>query len=261
MLDTTGAAIPGATVTISNATLGVDRRIQTNGAGIYSAPDLQPANGYTVSISKSGFATYSVNAFDLQIGQRLTINATLAVGATGTQVNVTGDAPIIEATKTDVSGVVDNNLIENLPINGRRVDAFVLLQPGVTNDASFGLVTFRGTPGGNSFLTDGIDTTNNFYDENAGRTRSYNISQDAIQEFQVVTSNFLPEYGNAMGGVINTITRSGTNAIHGSAYWFFRNRTLDATDPTSRSQPSGVAPSSGSEHRRADQERQAVLFL
>ena len=233
VLDTTGAAIPGATVTIHNPALGVDRKVQTNGTGIYSAPDLRPANGYTVSIAKSGFATYNVNQFDLQIGQRLSIDATLAVSATGTQVNVTGDAPIIEATKTDVSGVVDNHLIENLPINGRRVDAFVLLQPGVTNDASFGLLTFRGTAGGNTFLTDGVDTTNTFYDENAGRTRSYNISQDAIQEFQVVTSNFLPEYGNAMGGIVNTITRSGTNSIHGSAYWFFRNRTLDATDPTS----------------------------
>ncbi len=233
VLDASGAAIPGATVTITNSALGIERKLATNGAGIFGAPDLPPSSGYTVSIAKPGFATYKVNQFDLAIGQSLTINATLSVAATGTEVSVTSDAPVIEATKTDVSGVVDSNMIENLPINGRRVDAFVLLQPGVTNDAAFGLLTFRGNAGGNTFLTDGIDTTNTFYDENAGRTRSYNIAQDAVQEFQVVTSNFLPEYGRASGGVVNTITRSGSNAIHGSAYWYFRNRTLNATDPTS----------------------------
>ncbi len=234
VLDASGGAVPAAAVTVSNQSLGVERKLETNGAGIFTAPDLPPARGYTVQISKPGFSTYQVNAFDLAVGQLLTINASLTVAATGTQVSVSGDAPIVETTKTDVSGVVGQDLIDNLPINGRRVDSFVLLQPGVTQDASFGLLTFRGNAGGNTFLTDGIDTTNTFYDENAGRTRSYNISQDAIQEFQVVTSNFLPEYGRASGGVVNTITRSGSNSIHGSAYWFFRNRTLNATDPTAQ---------------------------
>ncbi len=161
----------------------------------------------------------------------LTINLTVATGAT--QVTVTSEAPIVESAKTDVSGLVDSREILDLPINGRRVDYFVLTQPGVTNDAAYGLLTFRGMAAGNSFLTDGIDTTNTFYDENAGRTRSYNIPLDAVQEFETVTSNFLPEYGRASGGVVNTITRSGSNDFHGSAYWFFRNRTLNATDPTS----------------------------
>lgn len=233
VLDSTGAAVPDADVVVANPALAVERRAKTSGAGVFTVPDLTPAPGYTVTITKAGFAKYTVKTFDLAIGQALNLNVSLAVASTGTEVNVTSDAPIVETSKTDVSGVVNTNEIENLPINGRRVDAFVLTEPGVTNDASFGLLSFRGTAGGNTFLTDGVDTTNTFYDENAGRTRSYNISQDAIQEFQVVTSNFLPEYGNAMGGVVNTITRSGTNSIHGSAYWFFRNRTLDATDPTS----------------------------
>ncbi len=233
VLDASGGLVPDATVTVTNMSLGLERTLHTNSAGIFTAPDLAPARGYTVEIKKTGFANYKVNEFDLAIGQALTLTATLSVAAAGAEVNVTSDAPIVEATKTDVSGVVSQDLIDNLPINGRRVDAFVLLQPGVTNDAAFGLLTFRGTAGGNSFLTDGVDTTNNFYDENAGRTRSYNIAQDAVQEFQVVTSNFLPEFGRASGGVINTITRSGTNSLHGTAYWFFRNRTLNATDPTS----------------------------
>ncbi len=232
VLDSTGASVPDADVLVANPALAVERRSRTNAAGVFNVPDLTPAPGYTVTVTKSGFAKYLVKPFDLEIGQALSLNVALSLAATGTEVNVTSDAPIVESTKTDVSGVVNSNDIENLPINGRRVDSFVLLQPGVTNDASFGLLTFRGNAGGNTFLTDGIDTTNNFYDENAGRTRSYNISQDAIQEFQVVTSNFLPEYGFASGGIVNTITRSGTNSLHGTAYWFFRNRTLDATDAT-----------------------------
>jgi hypothetical protein len=233
VLDASGAVVPQADVTVANPSLGIERKLQSNGSGIFTAPDLTPAPGYTVTVSKPGFAVYKVNPFQLEVGQVLEFNVNLSVSAAGTQVNVTSEAPLVEATKTDVSGVVDSNEIDNLPINGRRVDSFVLLQPGVTNDASFGLLTFRGMAGGNTFLTDGIDTTNNFYDENAGRTRTYNISQDAVQEFQVITSNFLPEYGRASGGVVNTITKSGTNAIHGTAYWFFRNRTLNATDPTS----------------------------
>jgi hypothetical protein len=232
VLDASGSVIPDADVLIANNSLGLQRKIKSNGSGIFTAADLTPAAGYTVEITKTGFQKYQVNPFDLAIGQALNFNINLAVGTAGTQVSVSSDAPIVETTKTDVSGVVDNTEIMDLPINGRRVDSFVLLQPGVTNDASFGLLTFRGNAGGNTFLTDGIDTTNTFYDENAGRTRSYNISQDAIQEFQVVTSNFLPEYGRASGGIVNTITRSGTNGLHGSAYWFFRNRTLDAVDPT-----------------------------
>ena len=232
VLDPSGAAVPGAGVTIENASLGLTRRVETTNAGVFTAPDLTPASGYTATISKPGFANYTVNPFTLSVGQQLGLNITITIAGAGAEVNVTGEAPLVETTKTDVSGVVSTSQIENLPINGRRVDSFVLLQPGVTNDAAFGLLTFRGTAGGNTFLTDGIDTTNTFYDENAGRTRSYNISQDAVQEFQVVTSNFLPEYGRASGGVVNTITRSGSNDVHGTLYWFFRNRTLSATDPT-----------------------------
>ncbi|MGH7461962.1 MAG: hypothetical protein ACREMA_13185, partial [Longimicrobiales bacterium] len=130
--------------------------------------------------------------------------------------------------------VVNSAQIQNLPINGRRVDSFVLLTPAVVSDGTFGLVSFRGIAGGNSFLTDGNDTTNNFYNENAGRTRiTSQISQDAVQEFQVLSNNYSAEFGRASGGVINTVTRSGTNDLHGTYYWFFRNRSLNALDPYS----------------------------
>src|SRR5579871_4628154 len=228
--DSTGAVVPGATVVVENSSKGIRREMTTSGAGVFNAPALVPSDGYSVTVTKPGFATYELKGIELQIGQQLNITPSLAVAGAATQVAVTADAPVIEGTKTDVSGVVNSRMIADLPINGRRVDAFVLTQPGVTNDAAFGLLTFRGTAGGNSFLTDGVDTTNQFYDENAARSRTYNISQDSVQEFQVVSSNFAAEYGHASGGVINTVTRSGGNTIHGTAYWFFRNRTLSATD-------------------------------
>ena len=129
--------------------------------------------------------------------------------------------------------------ISNLPINGRRVDSFVLLTPGVTNDATFGLLTFRGVAGNNSFLLDGNDNTEQFYDENAGRTRIQSqISQDAVQEFQVVSANFSAEYGRAMGGVVNTVTKSGSNDVHGSAFYYFRSTGFDARDAFATFNPS-----------------------
>jgi outer membrane receptor protein involved in Fe transport len=140
-------------------------------------------------------------------------------------------APIVDATKTDVSQVVGSAQIQDLPINGRRVDSFVLLAPAVVADGNFGLISFRGVAGGNTFLTDGNDTTEQYYNENAGRTRIQSqIGQDAVQEFQVVSNNYSAEFGHAMGGVVNTVTRSGSNDFHGTSYWFFRNQDFNATD-------------------------------
>lgn len=236
--DQTGAVVPGAKVVLDNGSKGIHRELESSSAGAFDFPALIPASGYMVTVSKDGFKAYTITDVTVQIGQASTLNAILSVSTSSTEVNVTAEAVMIDQTKVSSSSVVNSTQILDLPINGRRVDSFVLLTPGVTNDAAFGLLTFRGNPGGNNFLTDGADTTNSFYDENAGRTRTYNIAQDAVQEFQVVSSNFLAEYGHASGGVVNTITRSGSNTIHGTAYEFFRNRTLDATDATTN----GVNP-------------------
>jgi hypothetical protein len=230
--DATGSVVPSAKVVVDNTARGIHRETETSGSGVYSVPALVPAPGYSVTISKAGFANFELKDIDVAVGQTVPLNPTLGVAGTATQVSVTAETPVIENDKTDVSQVVGSQQILDLPINGRRVDSFVLLTPGVTSDGPFGLISFRGNPGGNEFLTDGIDTTNSFYDENAGRTRTVNIAQDAVQEFQVVSSNFLAEYGKASGGVVNTVTRSGTNDLHGTLYWFFRNRTLNATDIT-----------------------------
>jgi len=229
--DATGASVPGAKVTVSNESKGITRNLETNQNGIFTAPSLIPASGYTVKVESAGFGSYERKDITLNVGQNVDLNIALSVAASTQTIEVSSGAPIVETTKTGVSQVVNTAQIDNLPINGRRVDSFVLLSPGVTSDGTFGLISFRGVAGGNTFLTDGNDTTNQYYNENAGRTRiSSQISQDAVQEFQVLSNGYSAEYGHAIGGVINTVTRSGTNDIHGTGYWFFRNRTLNARD-------------------------------
>lgn len=236
--DQSDSVIPGAQVTVSNSGNGISRRLTTNESGYFLVPSLPPGPSYEVSITKDGFAAYEAKEVLLQVGQNVTLTITLGVTQQVQTVTVSESTPIVEQAKTGVSQVVDSAQIQNLPINGRRVDTFVLLTPGVTNDGVFGAVTFRGMPAANAFLQDGNDTTLQFYNENAGRTRiSSNISQDAVQEFQVQASGYSAEFGRAAGGVINTVTRSGGNSVHGSGYWFFRNRTLNARDRYSAVNP------------------------
>jgi len=229
--DASGSAVPAAKVVVSNTALGVTREIVTTDSGIFVAPALVPATGYKVKIEKAGFAAYEAVDISLQVGETVNLSVGLTVGAVTQSVDVTAVGTLVDDTKTELSAIVDSRMIAELPINGRRVDQFVTLAPGVTKDADFGLVTFRGIAGGNSFLIDGNDTTNQYYNENAGRTRlGAQISQDAVQEFQVLTASYSAEFGRASGGVVNTITKSGTNDFHGTFFWFFRNRTLDAID-------------------------------
>ncbi len=229
--DSSGAAVPGAQVVVANPEKGITRNIITTSGGLFAAPALVPASGYTVTVTKQGFAPYTATDITVQVGENLDLHIALKVGAVAEKVNVSAEVALLDDTKTEESSVISNMQIQDLPINGRRVDQFVQLTPGVTKDADFGLVTFRGMAGGNSFLIDGVDTTNQYYNENAGRTRlAENVSADAVQEFQVLTSGYTAEFGRASGGTINTVTKSGTNQYHGTAFEFFRNRTLNAID-------------------------------
>jgi hypothetical protein len=232
--DPSGSVVPNAKVVISSSEQGEVRSIATNEAGIFAAPALPPGSGYKVTVTASGFAPYELANIELQVGQNLSLTINITVEQAATEVEVTAAAQLLDDQKTDVSKVVGEREIMNLPINGRRVDQFVLDTPGVTNDATFGLLSFRGVAGNNSFLLDGNDNTEQFYDENAGRTRiASQISADAVQEFQVVSANFSAEYGRAMGGVVNTVTKSGTNQFHGGAFYFLRSTGFDARDPFS----------------------------
>jgi outer membrane receptor protein involved in Fe transport len=236
--DSSGAPVPGATVVISNPSRGIQLTLTSSEGGVFDAPALAPAPGYELTVNKAGFAQYDVKEINLAVGQNVNILAPLSIAGTAASVEVQGTAPVVDDTKTDVSQVVDTQQITELPINARRVDSFVLLTPGVTNDGNFGLLTFRGVANGNTFLLDGNDSTEQFYGENNGRTRVVSqISQDAVQEFEVVSANFSAQYGNAMGGVVNTITKSGSNDLHASAYWFYRDQAMIAHDPFANINP------------------------
>jgi hypothetical protein len=237
--DPSGSVVPNAKVVVSSGSKGEIRSVLTNGSGAFTAPALVPGPGYEFTVTTAGFAPYELKDIVLQVGQNLDMKISLAVAQSATTVEVSSAAQLIDDQKTDVSQVVNQRQINDLPINGRRVDSFVLLTPGVTNDATFGLLSFRGVAGNNSFLLDGNDNTEQFYDENAGRTRIQSqLSQDAVQEFQVVSGDYSAEYGRAMGGVVNTVTKSGTNEVHGAGFYYFRSTGFDAHDPFANFNPS-----------------------
>lgn len=230
--DKVGGVIPEAEVLIENQSKGIRRQSLTNQVGAFSAPSLTPGSGYSVIVSRSGFAKHEVRDLELAVGQNLILDLSLSVAGVMVEIEVETTAPLTEPTRMDVAQVINSSQIQNLPINGRRVDTFVLLAPGVTPDGNFGLLSFRGIAGGNTFLTDGNDTTNQYFNENAGRTRiPTQLSQDAVQEFQVLIDGYSAEFGRASGGVVNTVTRSGSNLTNGTAYWFFRNQNFNARDP------------------------------
>ena len=153
--DASGSFVPNAKVVVSNASRGINRSLQTTEAGVFNAGALVPSPGYSVTVTAPGFAEWEVKDAELRVGQTLDLNVILQVGASNTQIMVTAEAPLVEDTKTDVSAVITTQEIQDLPINGRRVDSFVLLTPGVSNDGYFGLLSFRGVAAGNSFLVDG----------------------------------------------------------------------------------------------------------
>ena len=237
LTDPNGGAIPDAKVTIHNTATGIDRDLTTNGAGLYTAPFLQPGP-YEVTAAKAGFSTLVRKDLTLQVGQTLTLDLQLQVQATAETVTVTGEAPIVDPSKTDVSQVVSTAFVSNLPIAGRRWESFVLLTPNVTTDGSTGLVSYRGISGlYNGTSVDGANNDQSLFSETRGRsTLPYIYSQDSIQEFRVSTADYTAEYGQAAGGITNAVTRSGANQMHFDLFYFLRYPSWNALDPVAKSQ-------------------------
>ena len=232
--DTGGALLPAATVTVTSANTGVTRAVKTNASGEYLVPELEPGT-YSAAFTADGFETYQENAIVVTVGSLSTVSPLLKPGSVSDTVVVTDQAPQMHSQTYDISTTLDQESIDNLPINGRRWSNFALLTPGVvSNSDGFGLLSFRGI----SFLlnnntVDGADDNQAYFSEARGRTRvSYSITQAAIQEFQVNTSNYSAQYGRSAGGVINTVTKSGSNALHGELFFYDRDNDLGgATNP------------------------------
>jgi hypothetical protein len=237
VLDASGAVVPAADVSIRNTDTGIERKTQTTDAGVYTAAFLPPGH-YEVQAGKTGFATVLHKGLTLQVGQMLTINVGLSVQAAQQQVTVTGEAPVVDVEKTEVSQVISESSVSNLPIAGRRWDSFVLLTPNVTTDGTSGLVSYRGISGlYNSNTVDGANNNQAFFSEARGRANSgaYVYSMDSIKEYQVSSSNYSAELGQAAGGVVNAVTKSGTNDLHGDLFYYLRYPTFNALDPYPKS--------------------------
>src|SRR5206468_2239016 len=192
-------------------------------------------DNYSLAINATGFGPYNQENVVVEVGRETGIIANLTVGAVQGTVEVTAEAPVINTTQQDFSTNINQTSINELPVNGRRWSNFAILTAGATPDGTFGLISFRGISGLlNNSTVDGGDNNQGFFSEERGRTRSaYSISQAAIREFQVNTSNYSAEYGRSAGGVINAVTKSGTNEFHGSAFLFDRNNKWGARNPNS----------------------------
>ncbi len=232
MQDPTGAVIPGARVVVRHVATGMERTLTTSEVGRYSALNLRPGE-YEVTVEQSGFATMRRTGIVLEVGATATVNITMQVAAVGEVITVMEDAAIVEPDRTAYTARVSQVSIENLPINGRRWDLFVLLTPTAQPDGDFGLVSIRGISGlYNNNMVDGADDNQAFFSEARGRDRAnYTTSQAAIKEFQVGLSNYSAEFGRAVGGIVNAVTKSGGNTFHGEAFYFLRDDAFNGQDP------------------------------
>jgi outer membrane receptor protein involved in Fe transport len=224
--------VPGASVTVKNIETNKEESATTDDTGRFKVANLQPGR-YTVTVNSSGFSPLTQENVIVEVGRETPLEISLSVGPVTGTVDVSAEAPVINTTQQDFSSNINQTSINELPINGRRWSNFALLTPGAVPDGTFGLISFRGISGLlNNNTIDGGDNNQAFFAEERGRTRiSYSISQAAIREFQVNTSSYSAEYGRSAGGVVNAITKSGTNDFHGGAFYYQRNNKWGARNP------------------------------
>jgi hypothetical protein len=240
--DSSGAGIPEAKLVIKNIATGVERTVTTNADGFYTAVNLLPGS-YQISITATGFNSETRHGVTMSVGAQVTIDIAMRVGTVSNKVEVTAAVPDVQLTSSDISAVVTATTVRELPLNGRSWTDLAALQPGVDTiqtQPSFATGSDRGNrgfgqqltisgarPQQNNYRLDGI-SLNDYANGAPGSVLGGNLGVDAIQEFSVLTSNYSAEYGKTSGGVVNAITRSGTNEFHGSVYEFLRNSALDA---------------------------------
>src|SRR5579859_2024504 len=249
--DPSGAVVPGDSVVVTSETTGGQRELTSNSAGLYVAADL-PAGRYRVVASSTGFAKQQIDQVEVTVGGVRDLNLQLTLGSLEIVVNLTDTASAIDTASSTVQGIVNGKEIRDLPLNGRDFTALAALQPGVsavltqfTSNATSTTRLSRGlgsqlTIGGNrpqfnSYRLDGVNI-NDYANGSPGSVSGALLGVDAVQEFSVILSNAPAQYGRTAGGVVNSITRSGTNTFHGALFDYIRNSAFDARnyfDPAS----------------------------
>ncbi len=237
--DESGAVIPGATVIVSNDATGIKRTLQSDAAGRYRAPGLDPGH-YSVEVQNAGFQTEVRQGVQITVGRGIEIDFSLRVGQISEKAVVTAEAPLVETVTNTLSGLVDEDTIRDLPLNGRSFDHLIALQPGVHwfrtggHVPTGGLMSEYFTVGGsralsNQYLVDGTELLGiGGQSILPGGVLGKNMGVDAIQEFNVLLGNYGAAYGKRSGGVVNIVTKPGTNQLHGLLYEFLRNDNFDA---------------------------------
>src|SRR5882757_8189641 len=240
--DPSGALVAGATVKVRNVGTGQERSTTTSADGSYSVPEL-PIGTYVVSISQSGFQTAVASNVEVNVATERRVDAQLKAGEVAVKVEVAGDLlPQVETTSAELGGTLTSDTIANIPVNGRDYTKLIYLNPGVAGSpdqisdspGSFGTFSMNGSRGrANNFLLDGTDMNDGYRNDPAINeagvfgTPATILPVEAIAELHVA-SNFEAEYGRSAGAVVNVVTKSGTNQMHGSVFEFFRNNALDA---------------------------------
>ncbi len=235
--DPSGAVLAGAKVTVKNVGTGLERTTDTSGDGSYTLPEL-PIGTYTVTITLAGFQTSLTKGVAVDVATERRVDAQMKPGQVSTTVEVQGDLlPQVETTTNDLGGVLTQNEVKDLPINGRDYTKLIFLNPGVAGSpdqisdspGSYGEFSMNGARGrSNNYLLDGTDMNDGYRNDPAINqagvfgTPSAILPIDAISDMNVL-SNFAPEYGRNAGAVVNIVTKSGTNSIHGDFFEYFRN--------------------------------------
>ena len=233
VFDSSGAQVANAAITIHNDGTNAEIHLTSDGSGFFKAPQLSAAV-YTVTVSAAGFASFKEVNVIVEVGQTTEVSPRLATGSTSASVEVTGEAPILNYESPEISSVLSEKAVQDLPLNGGRWSDLTLLTPAAVGDSNgFGLISFRGiSPILNNVEIDGADDNQAYYAEERGRTREgYSTSKYVIQEFQVNTGVYSAEFGRAAGGVINAVSKSGANVVHGIAYFSDRDNDWGAINP------------------------------
>jgi hypothetical protein len=231
--DKTGAIVPKATVTIHSNATNAEQTVQSDDSGFFRAIHLTPGV-YTVTVAATGFEAYKGDNIVVTVGSLTNVAPRLLIGAASETVEVSSAPPAINTTSPEFAQVISEKTLEDLPVANYRWSSYALLTPGVVADGSgFGLISFRGQSTLlNNVTFDGTDDNQAYFSEERGRTRvGYSTAKASIQEFQVNTSNYSVEYGRSAGGVVNAVTRSGSNAFHGEAYFFDRDAGWGTKNP------------------------------
>ncbi|MCU1286746.1 MAG: TonB-dependent receptor plug [Acidobacteriales bacterium] len=237
--DPSGALLPNAKITIKNVATGVVRETVSNTDGVYSAPNLAPGI-YQMVIGIVGFNTQTQNNLTVAVGEVQVINVSMTVGSAAENIEVSSIPGGVELGTSEISGVIGERLVKELPLNGRDWTQLATLEPGVSairtenglgNRVQQGegaqMTISGGRPWQNNYRLDGI-SINDYANGAPGSALGINLGVDAVQEFSVLTSGYPAEYGRSSGGIINAVTKSGSNKLHGTAYEFFRDSALDA---------------------------------